>query len=290
MGCFSSAPRRGIKTTGISQFLDADTSQWLADLPDAMHAKLSGVGLVPERHSTVLGPWLEKYMANRTGLKPESKRKLGQTTAKLMKHFPADTPLRSMTPDQAADWRTWLVGSGLSEAAVKTHCGNVKTIFNDAGPRGLVGKSPFEHLKSGTTASQETRYVTPDEIDKVSEACPDHEWKVLFGLATYAGLRVPSETHLLTWPDVDFDRGRLNVPSPKTEHFTGHEQRDVPITPKLMTILQAAFDAAPEKQERLVTIQGKSAVTRKVRAILKRAGVAEWPRLWQTLRSSCEKE
>jgi integrase len=49
----------------------------------------------------------------------------------------------------------------------------------------------------------------------VIDACPDAEWRLLFGLARYAGLRIPSESHRLTWADVDFERARLTVHSPR---------------------------------------------------------------------------
>jgi integrase len=124
----------------------------------------------------------------------------------------------------------------------------------------------------------------------VIDACPDAEWRLLFGLARYAGLRIPSESHILTWADVDFGRGRLTVRSPKTERHEGHEQRVVPITPRLMELLQERFDGCPEGDAPLITITGKGAMIRSVRRIWARAGVEPWSRLWQTLRSSCEKE
>jgi len=109
-------------------------------------------------------------------------------------------------------------------------------------------------------------------------------------LARLAGLRTHSETSLLTWADVDWERSRLNVRSPKTEHHKGHERRTVPIVPKLLKLLQDAFAAAPEGQERILTI-GKGGFTqRTIIAAVKRAGVDRWPRLWQAMRTSCEKE
>jgi len=147
-----------------------------------------------------------------------------------------------------------------------------------------------EEGRSHPTPSKYTRYVTPDEIDRVIDACPDTEWRLLFGLARYAGLRIPSESQALTWADVDFARGRLTVRSPKTERWEGHEQRVVPITPKLMALLRERFEAMPEGEAPLVAIGGKGAVIRRVRAIWKKGGVEPWERLWQTLRSSCEKE
>jgi hypothetical protein len=54
--------------------------------------------------------------------------------------------------------------------------------------------------------------------------------------------------------------------------------------------LQDAFAAAPEGQIRILTM-GKGGYTQRTMiAAVKRSGVAQWPRLWQALRSSCEKE
>jgi len=108
-------------------------------------------------------------------------------------------------------------------------------------------------------------------------------------LARLAGLRTPSETHILTWGEVDWDRARLNVRCVKTEHHRGHERREVPITPRLMELLQDRFDEVEPGQERLVKIRGGH-LRRTFEAIIRRAGVKPWAGLWQTLRASCEKE
>ena len=270
--------------------LDDETSRWLANLSDAIVDRLAAVGLTAPRPNARLGDFLDKYMSTRHELKPGSVRKLEQTKVKLLAFFDRATPLRAITPDQAADWRVWLGQQGLSEASVKLHAGNGKTIFNEAARRGLVHRSAFRTLKSGSTASRITRYVTPEEADKVLEACPSFQWRLLFAIARYAGLRVPSESHLLVWADIDWERGRMTVRSPKTEHHAGHEQRVVPIIPRLMSILQDAFDAAAEGQERVVTLRAGGQLHRRLEAIARAAGVEPWPRAFQTLRSSCEKE
>jgi len=268
-----------------------DTARWLAALDDHLYDKLVAVGLVAARQSATIGAWIEQLLKEREGdLKPESLRKLRQTKAKLLAFFEADIPLREITLEDASGWRRFLKDLGLSEAAIKTHSGNVKTMLTAAVHRKVIAENPFIMLKSGPTPSKYTRYVTPDEIDRVIDACPDSEWRLLFGLARYAGLRIPSESHLLTWADVDFERGRLTVRSPKTERHEGHEQRIIPITPRLMELLQQRFDNCNEGEERLITINGKGALIRRVRRIWARAGVEPWSRLWQTLRQSCEKE
>lgn len=268
-----------------------DTARWVADLDDRMHTKLASVGLAQPRIKTTLKGWLEQYLAERKGdLKPESLRKLKQTKTKLLAFFDTKIELRKITIQQATDWRQFLKGLKLSEAAVKTHCGNAKTMIGEAVRRKLIEDSPFAMLRSGATPSRYSRYVKPEEIDRMIDACPNTEWKLLFGLARHAGLRIPSESHLLTWADVDFEHGRLTVRSPKTEHHAGHEQRIIPITPKLMILLQERFDDCEEGEEHLVRITGKGAVIRQARAIWKRSGVEPWERLWQTLRQSCEKQ
>ena len=82
----------------------------------------------------------------------------------------------------------------------------------------------------------------------------------------------------------------MTVRSPKTEHHVGHEQRVVPIVSRLMTLLQDAFDSAETGEERIVTLGRGGQLHRRLQAIVKTTGVEPWPRVFQTLRSSCEKE
>ena len=283
---------------------DADEAAWLGRLPNATVAKLAGVGLcdppaadAPRTLAGVLGAVLE---GKRDELKPEAARKLGQTLGKLLDHFGPESDPAAVTPDDASGWRASLKSAGMSVATVRTHCGNARTLWHAAGRRGLVPKldddgdgkgGPFAGLDAGTTARQNVRYITPDEAHKLADALPDAEWRLLFGLAYWAGLRVPSESHLLTWRDVDWERGRLHVTSPKTERYAGHERRTVPIAPELMPLLRDRFDAAEAGDVHPVALNVKNyrLCYGTVRAAAERANVAPWPALFQTLRDSCER-
>ncbi len=172
---------------------------------------------------------------------------------------------------------------------MRLHCRNAKACFNDAVERELMNANPFRKLTSTAVSAERDRYITPKEADSILDKCPDIRWKVLFGLARFAGLRVPSETHLLTWGDVDWQRGRLSVYAPKTERFPKHRRRPVPIVPKLMTILQDAFDAAAEGQERVVALS-RNNLHRMVRSVVQKAGLEPWKDLFQALRRSCDTE
>ena len=106
----------------------------------------------------------------------------------------------------------------------------------------------------------------------------------MFGLARFAGLRTPSETHRLTWADVDWERRRLSVYAPKTD-----TNRIVPITADRFPSLQAAFDAAPEGTVNIVPLGShRSNLHRGLEKFIKRAGLTPWDDLFQTLRRSAE--
>jgi len=270
------------------QPLDRETALWLAEIDDDLHEKLAGAKLIEPRLSRSLGLWLDDCRTAKASLKPESLRKLEQTMTKLLEFFDSDTAMHRITAEQASRWRDGLAASGLSIAAVKTHAGNAKTIFREAVARGIIEESPFAHLKGGVTPTRNDRYVTPEEAAKVIAACPDEEWQLLVGLARYAGLRVPSETHLLTRPDVNLESSQLRVRSPKTERYEGHEERFVPICPRLRALLERRLQSMPGDQ--LITIRSAGGRRRKMKAIMEAAGIAPWDDTWQTLRRSCEIE
>ncbi len=268
----------------------AETLVWLDRIDDALHARLVRLGLAKPRIRRTLGAWLSMFMESRANLKPESRRKLEQTRAKLIAAFGEECGLSEITGERASAWRKSMADAGLSVAAVKTHVGNAKSIFADAVRMGLLTSSPVAHLAGGVTPTSNTRYVTPEDIEKVIAACPDVQWRLLFGLARYAGLRTPSETHLLTWADVDWERARLRVRSPKTERFAGHAERIVPIDSRLMALLEERWAVAVEGEVNLVSITSPSGRRRLVEKIIAQAKVEVWADLWQTLRRSCEIE
>ncbi len=271
----------------------SEVSEWLAGLPDQTHAKLAAFGLVESRTAKspalTLSSWLSRYLDQRSDLKPASRKRIAQTTGLLKQHFGENVEIDSITLDGAAEWRSELAVSGIAEGTIRLHCRQAKAIFNAAVERELIEKNPFRKLVSSSVAAARDRYITPNEADRILDACPNVAWRALFGLARFAGLRTPSETHSLTWADVDWDQKRINVHSIKTERYAGHERRLVPITPKLMKVLQDAFDAAPEGQEHVVALSRLN-IRRTMRSIAERAGMEPWSHIFQTLRRSCDTE
>ena len=118
------------------------------------------------------------------------------------------------------------------------------------------------------------------------------QWRLIFALARYGGLRSPSEILALKWQDVDWERGRILVHSPKTEHHAGGESRQLPLFPELVPYLREVFEQAQEGIEYVVTryrSRGVNLRTQLERIIVK-AGLKAWPKLFQNLRSTRETE
>ena len=81
----------------------------------------------------------------------------------------------------------------------------------------MIDRNSFAKLKSAAVTSEREHYVTPDDAAKILEFFPNVQWRPLFGLMRFAGLLCPSETHSVTWRDVDWERKRLTVYAAKTD-------------------------------------------------------------------------
>ena len=90
--------------------------------------------------------------------------------------------------------------------------------------------------------TQRFYFVALAEVQKVLDACPDAQCRLLFALSRYGVLRCPLEHLGLRWGDVDWERGRMLIRSPKTAHHVGHELRLVPLFPELIPYLREVFE------------------------------------------------
>jgi hypothetical protein len=134
--------------------------------------------------------------------------------------------------------------------------------------------------------------VREDVAQKILEKCPDTEWKLIFALSRFGGLRCPSETLSLRWNDIDFEKGRMRVHSPKTEHHEGKESRLVPLFPELATLLTQALQEAAEGTEYVIARYrgGNANLRTQLERIVRRAGLEPWPKLFHNLRATRQTE
>ena len=133
--------------------------------------------------------------------------------------------------------------------------------------------------------------MTQETIEAVIAACPDNDWRLIFAFARYAGLRIPSEIENLRWSDVNWERQRITIHVPKKAHLPGQETRVLPIFPELRPYLDRAFAEAADRAELVVPrARGARNLRRYAEQIIKKAGVQQWPKLFQNCRASRETE
>jgi integrase len=64
-------------------------------------------------------------------------------------------------------------------------------------------KIPFDGIPVTVTGNKaKERFISEAESQKILEACPDAQWRLIFSLCRYGGLRCPSEVLGLTWGDI----------------------------------------------------------------------------------------
>jgi integrase len=272
------------------QPVEPKTAAWVGELGDDLAGKLAKLGLIRERGSALLGAFVDQYIAGRTDVKKSTKLKYGTTRTQLLEFFDRSTPLRDITAGDVDDWRRHLEES-LAENTLRKYISVAKQIFKSAKRHRLIEENPFDDQASAIVKNQERLYfVTREEADKVLEACPNNEWRLIFALARYGGLRCPSEHLALTWDCVDWERDRLRVNAPKTEHHEGKETRVVPLFPELKPYLEQAFNDADEGAVYILDRQSNANLRTHMLRIIKRAGLKAWPKVFQNLRSTRETE
>jgi len=214
-------------------------------------------------------------------------------TERLSAAFMGDRFIDEITPADADGFRVYMKEKSFSEGNIRRRCKQVRQFFNAAVRSKLIAENPFLGLKCGDYADVGRWYfVTAEQAQAVIAACPDAEWRLIFALCRFAGLRCPSEVMALRWGDVDWEHDRFTVHASKTEHHDGGGVRVVPIFPELAPYLREVFDQAEPGTLHVITrYRGGSGNLRTgLNRIIARAGLKPWPKLFNNLRSTCETE
>jgi integrase len=283
--------------------LDGETARWLDGLDPKIADRLARAGLIVGGTQARLGSFLDRLLAERRGSRKRASLVVwGHVVRNLIEFFGADCPLKSITPERAEEFHQHLVALGLRDTTIHKRLQHCRTFFNCAKRQRLVADNPFEFVKHRPGDAAERRaYVPVADVLRLMDYCPNETWRVLLALARFGGLRIPSEAFSLKWTDIDWERGRLTVPCPKTEHLPGRGYRVVPLFPLLRQYLDAAWSKAPEgavyviPEEYRRRAQGPGGwrnanLRTTLEKIVRRAGLTPWPRLWHSLRSSCESD
>lgn len=285
-----------IKCKNTGAVISPAVQEWLTGIADGLRKRLTVIGIIERGkrgQSFTVAEWVSRYINGRSDVKAITKGKWENAANKLSAFFRGQN-IEDVTIQQAKDFRVHLKSvDQLSENTVRRLIGLSWQFFKAAIDAGLLDKNPFEGQPIAVLGNpQRFYYVKQEEAQKVLDACPNAEWQLIFALCRYGGLRCPSEILGLTWQDINWDKGRMLVRSPKTEHHIGHESRLVPLFPELVPYLREIFEQIKPGTEYVITHYRKANcnLRTQLKHIITKAGLKSWPKLFQNLRSTRETE
>lgn len=270
--------------------LSAETLAWMRDTPLAMRRKFASAGLIPrEQQSLTVSVSLSKFEESKA-VKASTLTFYGHAIRNLKDCYGENSPAAGVQDGQ--QFVRYLTEQGLAKPTRDRRIVAARTIWNWLIAQGYAEKNPFKGIEVGSQRNDARKFhVKASIIRRVIDNTADPNMKIVIALARFAGLRCPSEIHLLRWRDIDWNTNRMYVRSPKTEHHEGGAVREVPIFSALLPYLRDAYDSAPVGAEYvigdLVDVTG-NALTSRLEKILRRLDIPRWARLWQNLRASCE--
>lgn len=300
--------------------VEEETARWLSGVGGWLRDKLIEVRLIETREvrpAETLSAFLGEYMSHREALVRSGKLESSTisidylTRDCLIDFLGADKPLREISEGDAFDFYDWLLAEGgrptkrcgteivvrerkpLAESTVRKRCSIAGKFFRYARRKRLIDENPFDPVDKGNLAAVDNKFVSAADANKVLAQLADNQWKLLFALARWGGLRIGSEPRQLKWEHIDLKEQRILVHSPKNKRYEGKEKRLIPLYVELLPLLRACQAEAPKgEQYVLPMLIGRSDTSLRdtmFRAIVS-AGLEVWPNLWRSLRSSRQTE
>jgi integrase len=261
--------------------------RWLSTLSPKITARLARVGLIDGPHAEHAPRTLRAFVDSLPHLLAGDVAPRTLELYTLAGHQLADVcgdiPLSRITTDHALEFDRLLHARRLAESTIRGYRRHAKTVLSRARRLGLLDANPFDGLPTASLpAPDETRhYIGHDEARRVMDHASD-KIATLISLARYGAMRVPSETSLLRWGDINYEEGALIVPDKKRSR-----RRQVPLFAPLRARL-AEINPGNLDPDRPVIRCGVNNLRRDLHQACRRAGLDPWPRPFQNLRASCE--
>lgn len=196
--------------------LEERSQKWIAKLPERLRRELVKKGVIEDggrRVRSTLSGFIADYLFARTGITSGTRDKLQNARDWLEAYFGATREMDSITPDEAGFFREWLGSDGkLVENSIRGICRKSRQFFRSAVGQRVIRENPFagmEKLMDLPGPKARNFFVSQSLSEEVLAACPNDEWRLIFALARYGGLRCPSELVTLRWSDIDWEKGRV---------------------------------------------------------------------------------
>ena len=269
-----------------------NVERWVDSLSLTHQRQLKSLGLVD--NLTPTGGYLISHLC-----KDFTKYRLSDKSASTITEYEkgrrnlidcfGDVSIDSIDIKNGREFFYWLRNDqNLADNTAKQRLRYARTIFDMAVEDRRLSYNPFKARGLSVTQSAAKKdYVSSRTFEKIIDSVNDSDWKLLFTLTRCVPMRIPSEFTDLTWDDVDFEKNKILIHSPKTRHL-GKHARLVPIFSRVSPLLVELHGRRGDEIYvfeglRLITNVGKIA-----KDICKRANVTPWGNFWNSIRASAE--
>jgi integrase len=172
--------------------IERKTREWLAELNGKLRQDLVHAGLVAS-DKLLLKDFLDSYIEKRTDVKDSTREAYLKTRRNLIEFFGEDKVITTINAGEADEWR-WHLMEKLAQNTVRRRSGLAKQFFDAAVKKKILTENPFDDLETTVKGnSARDRFITRAEAAAILEACPDHQWLLIFAFSRFGGLRTPSE-------------------------------------------------------------------------------------------------
>lgn len=297
-----------------------NTREWLDKIDADLHKRIADKGLAEHRFTattrTVAGlcrhfrEWKESK-----GAAPTSLVKYEQAFRILKHYFGGGCELANIPPAKMHDLLDWIKPKGewnngkfgrpLADTTASRTRQTVKAIMQRAVDNRWVSRDDFADMFSRMPRQVRSNparrhYVDAEVVQRViDDGALNNEQRLIFALARWGGLRIPSELLQITWDDVDREADKIRIRSPKQKRHAGRHERWIPIWPEILPYLDIAWGQAQPGQVHVIR-QYRSSSTSAHSGMFRRAcvrcGLTEsvdekpWPKLWINMRSTRDTE
>jgi len=279
-----------LKSSLSSGTIPADTAAWIDTIRRSpLEKRLAKLQLLSVPESATVKGWTDRYIASRPDVKELTRDKYRQCQRQLVTFFGNDRSIDSINAGDVDEFRAQMVSRGLSENTVRRRLSRARQMFAAAIRARLIDENPFSHLPVKVKGNRKRfHFVSREDYERLIDACPDTDWRVITSLVRIGGLRSPSEVLPLTWADVDWARERLRVRSEKTAHHDFGDERIIPLFPELADELRAAYELAGAGTVYIINRYRSSRQNLRTtfNKIVQRAGLKVWPKPFVNMRAS----
>ena len=282
--------------------LSLDLKSWLKEIQETpLYDKLAELGLVEERQKPhTLEELVGMYVQDDS--KKERTLRNRRVVGNMLMGFFGDGRMVDSFQKKDADALYKHMRETLAVGTYQRRVTTVKAIFSLAVALGWLQESPFSHLKGGRKANRSKDFfITSEMAGEILAACPDSRWRLIFTLARWGGLRIPSELTYLKWSDIFWQQGKFRISTPKltdkqSEADGTLTERFCPLFPEIQTALLEYWETLPEgTPDRIFPEQsGNDSVgtilRKQLKRIVRRAGLTMWPKPFTNLRATRDTE